>query len=341
LHFLVLALLVSACGSSMSAVDCQRDKPLPGVMSACEVPGWPGRDVIVRLPVKARLDAPLVIAFHGGGSHKEQLIPTTCKDGDDGGPGCLSTASDQRGAILVLPDGKDHGGNHRAWNDGRRAVGLRCNPSCEDEVDDMAYFDALLALVDQVAPHDPRRVYALGMSNGASMAHRVACERSEQVVAIAAVAGTNRFAPVDACEPTRAVAVLQIHGIDDPVWPYRGGESTTARGGYPSVGATITGANATLPDIGDDVGWVLRDGCDKDAREKKLPDRVADHTSSVEQSWDGCRDGTEVRLVTIRGGGHTWPGGDQYLGERVIGRVARDFEASSYILEWLLRFRRN
>lgn len=335
-----LAASAGACGSArMSAVDCAKDAPVPGVARACRVPGFADRDVIVRLPKKARLDAPLVLGFHGGGAHKETLPATTCQDGDDGGSGCLYAAADHRGVVLALPDGQASEGDRRAWNDGKRATGMRCNPSCAAEVDDVAYVRAVLDLLTAVAPHDPRRVYALGLSNGGGMAHRLACELDDRLVAIAAIAGTNRFAAVSACEPKRPVAILQIHGLEDPIWPYRGGQSSVSGGAYPSVGAAITGANATLPDLPNDLGWVLRNGCG-DVNERKIPDRVSDGTTSIEQSWSGCRDGTEVRLVTIRGGGHTWPGGHQYLGERLIGRVARDFEASSYVLEWLLRFRR-
>jgi len=35
-----------------------------------------------------------------------------------------------------------------------------------------------------------------------------------------------------------------------------------------------------------------------------------------------------VELLTIAGGGHTWPGGSQYLPKFVIGPVSRDFSAS-------------
>jgi polyhydroxybutyrate depolymerase len=35
-----------------------------------------------------------------------------------------------------------------------------------------------------------------------------------------------------------------------------------------------------------------------------------------------------LELLTIVGGGHTWPGGSQYLPKFVIGPVTRDFSAS-------------
>jgi polyhydroxybutyrate depolymerase len=38
-----------------------------------------------------------------------------------------------------------------------------------------------------------------------------------------------------------------------------------------------------------------------------------------------------VTLAVIEGGGHTWPGGYQYLPERFIGRTSRDIDANSLI----------
>ncbi len=37
------------------------------------------------------------------------------------------------------------------------------------------------------------------------------------------------------------------------------------------------------------------------------------------------------KVIVVTGGGHTWPGGAQYLPERWIGPVSRDFDASAVI----------
>ena len=36
----------------------------------------------------------------------------------------------------------------------------------------------------------------------------------------------------------------------------------------------------------------------------------------------------------MKGGGHTWPGGTQYLAPALIGRVCRDFDASAVIFRF-------
>ena len=43
---------------------------------------------------------------------------------------------------------------------------------------------------------------------------------------------------------------------------------------------------------------------------------------------------TEVAFYIVQGGGHTWPGGFQYLPEAVIGRTSRDLDANRIIWEF-------
>ena len=45
--------------------------------------------------------------------------------------------------------------------------------------------------------------------------------------------------------------------------------------------------------------------------------------------WNGCKDGRDVELYTIEGGGHTWPGDVSARG--LLGRVSRDLDATTTI----------
>jgi polyhydroxybutyrate depolymerase len=50
--------------------------------------------------------------------------------------------------------------------------------------------------------------------------------------------------------------------------------------------------------------------------------------------WAEGKGGTEVVLLRVENGGHTWPGGPKYLPEGFIGRVCRDFDATAVIWEF-------
>lgn len=71
---------------------------------------------------------------------------------------------------------------------------------------------------------DPDRIYVFGHSNGGFMAYWLACELSDEVTAIAVLAGSDY--PTDAdCQPSRPVSVLHLHGDDDELVFYEGGST--------------------------------------------------------------------------------------------------------------------
>jgi polyhydroxybutyrate depolymerase len=81
--------------------------------------------------------------------------------------------------------------------------------------------------------------------------------------------------------------------------------------------------------------------CQTLAPERPLPDvDPGDGTTTYVTGWTGCVDAAEVRLHSVRSGGHTWPGGWQYLGERWGGRTSRDFSASEELWRFLAPHRR-
>jgi polyhydroxybutyrate depolymerase len=49
-----------------------------------------------------------------------------------------------------------------------------------------------------------------------------------------------------------------------------------------------------------------------------------------------CADNTEVILYQIDKGGHTWPGGKQYLPKAVIGSTTGAFDGSQVIAQFFV-----
>ena len=65
-----------------------------------------------------------------------------------------------------------------------------------------------------------------------------------------------------------------------------------------------------------------------------LPDRDPHDGTTVRLlSATKCTGDAAVRFYSVKGGGHTWPGGRQYLPKTAIGVTSRDFDASRTI--WL------
>jgi len=255
----------------------------------------------------------------------------TCPDGKVGDPGCLNALADREGFAVVYPNGTPNPqhprGGGRRWNAGGGKHGYGCAGgfACEAGIDDLAYFRDLLDDLEGAVSIDRARMYATGISNGGSMSHRLACELADRIAAIASVAAGNQFAAVETCAPGRAVPVLQIHGTDDTFWPYKGGEAREA------------GVRVSIPET--IRGWVERNGCAASPDVSLEPDRdPTDGTRARRESYGACRDGAEVVFYTVEGGGHTWPGGLQYLPTRLIGKTSRDLDANTIIWDFFRRY---
>ena len=76
-------------------------------------------------------------------------------------------------------------------------------------------------------------------------------------------------------------------------------------------------------------------GCTEAPVVAAQPDTVTDGTRVRRSTYSGCRDGRDVVLFTIEGGGHTWPGGPPV--GRSVGRVTRDLDATRVMLDFFDR----
>lgn len=272
------------------------------------------RSYLVRLPAAlaapGRTDpVPLVLVLHGGGGRAGAFAQFTGFD----------AAAEAGGFIAVFPDGVEG-----YWNDGRSRVGSR---ALVEDIDDVGFLMAIVDKLTTVAPVDPKRVYVAGMSNGGTMALRVACDAAERVAAVAAVAASLPERMRTRCNPAAPVSVLLMNGTGDPIMPWRGGE---IRMGLQRMGRVLSTVDTV-------EFWVGRNGCATLPLIEELPDREPGDNSVVRrESYPQCR-GAEVVLYSIDRGGHTWPGGPQYLPQVSVGRVNRDIDATAVIWDFFKR----
>ena len=267
-----------------------------------------GRTRTFRIHLPAAYDGraqlPLLLALHGRGGDG---------DGMERLAG-LEPLSDREGFLVVYPDGVE-----RSWND-RRGV----TPASRKGVDDAGFLVALLDHVAATWKVDARRTYVTGMSNGAFMTHQLACERADRLAAAAPVTGTLTVEQLPTCTPSRTVPMVLFHGTLDPFVLHEGGALEKASGG--------TGLSAAQTR----QKWAELDGCSPAPVVTGEPDLDREDGTTVRrEAHGGCRDDASVVLYTIEGGGHTWPGGWQYLGEWLVGRTSRDVSASEAMWEFM------
>jgi polyhydroxybutyrate depolymerase len=256
-------------------------------------------------PAPTAQPGPLVVVLHGGGASDDlvgRIRELTRLDG----------RADAAGGVVVYPEAVDH-----YWNDGR---GLAQYRSQAEHVDDVGFITALVDHVARERNIDSRRVYVTGASNGAMMALRLACERPERFAAVAVVAGNLPTAL--ACRPAARIPAMLVNGTDDPAMPWSGGE---VRFGRQRLGSVLS-AEATAS------VWATANGCGRVPVLSPLPDRAPrDGTRVVRADFPDCRDGADVVLYRVEGGGHTWPGGPQQTTQRIVGRTSRDIDATDLI----------
>jgi polyhydroxybutyrate depolymerase len=169
---------------------------------------------------------------------------------------------------------------------------------------------------------DSARIYATGISNGAGLAYRLACDLPGVFAAVAPVAIGLPAALEERCAATRPVSVLSFQGTRDPLVPYEGGKVAARRGrvlSAPRSAALFAEVNgcAALPSVTPE------------------PDTATDGTRVRRTTYTGCREGRDVVLYTIDGGGHTWPGGPPV--GRLVGRVSRELDATLRMLDFFDR----
>jgi polyhydroxybutyrate depolymerase len=225
----------------------------------------------------------------------------------------LSRLADREGFIAAYPQGVQNSWNHGRNDDEIAAQRLK--------VDDVAFLRAVVDAVASAYAIDPARVFVTGISNGGFMAFRLACEAADRFAAIAPVVATLGEEISKGCSPSRPVPVVMFNGADDPLVPYGGGSvhvGRQERGRIRSVDDTV-------------AFWAKNNGCANELFSDE-PDRdPGDGVTIVKRLQTGCTANADVLLYTMKGGGHAWPGGPQYLPIATVGRATKDIDATEII----------
>ncbi len=240
---------------------------------------------------------PLVLALHQFSDTPEGMRRMTGFD----------LLADQEGFIVAYPKGR-----RRNWQPNMAA------PNADHHF--------LLALIDALSerfPIDPSRIYATGASAGAMMTQALACH-SNRLAAIAPVMGSLPKALVNAAPMPLPVPTLIVHGLEDPVIPYAGGQAAGPQH------SEILSAEETA------AFWARAAGCDS------LPEVETVLLPGREDGWVrryaySCPDGIEVTLCAVSGCGHTWPGGRNRYPRWIVGPSVDEPDASALIWDFLKR----
>ena len=264
------------------------------------------------VPARLAPGAPLVFALHGSMGNAGRMRQAT-------GYG-FERLADRHGFVVVYPEGYE---GH--WNDCRRK-----GPYAAKRlgIDDVGFIRALAAHFRSTYGVDESRIFAVGLSNGAHLAYRLALEAPELVHAVAAV-GANLPAQENMdCTPIPgSTPVLILNGTDDPINPYGGGRVTLF--GFGDRGHVLSARESA-------TYFARRNGIADPPITTPIPQDGGSRSTSAERTTWRSADGTGVVLYTIHGGGHTIP--QPYARfSRLLGRTHRALDGPAEIWSFFAR----
>jgi polyhydroxybutyrate depolymerase len=181
-------------------------------------------------------------------------------------------------------------------------AGWCCGRAADARVNDVGFIRAVVEAVAASANIDRARVYAVGLSNGGHLSHRLACEAADVIAAIGPAAGRITIS-TSRCRPTRPIAVIDFPGLHDPQVPYDGG-----------IVFLSAAQNFAL--------WRDTNGCGSGP-----PDTRTDIGSSFCETYSHCSAGVQVEMCSVNASQVSYiPGHSIYLNPDIdVARSAWEF----------------
>jgi polyhydroxybutyrate depolymerase len=194
------------------------------------------------------------------------------------------------------------------------------NRNKPEPADDVAFLNQMLDQLTTKYSLDTHRIYATGLGDGGFMALRMGCTMADRVAAVAPVGAALPKTMI--CLPSRPVPALFIAGTEDPAVPYGGG---TYKPGQFHVLSAEESAKT----------WARFDRCNEKPAQDKLAPLQKGGKETKTFTFSACQDNAQVALYAVKDAGNTWPGGEQYMSEKQVGKTSDALNANETIWSFL------
>ncbi len=239
---------------------------------------------------------PLVVVLHGAGGSGNEIESWSG----------WSQLAETENFVVIYPDGLNN-----VWNDGR------LGDARITEVNDAAFINAAINFISDKLNIDQNRVYSTGFSMGGMLSYRLACQLTDRLAAIAAVASTMPEYVVPYCSEGEHLPVLIIQGTSDNVVPFYG---------MPRQGLGYMSAANSL------LYWARQNECATSSGIDPLEDVAPnDGTRVLLQTATDCAGNADVMLYGVYFGGHNYPGHPLGLD---LGTTTFDIDATQVIWDF-------
>ena len=246
---------------------------------------------------------PTVLIFHGTVADANKIKNYTQ----------FNDFADKKGIVVVYPE---YMGN---WD-------WDLKPA--EKSKEVAFTNKIIDTVINTYNVDKTRIYQTGYSSGAEISYILACTLSEKIAAFAPVAGNLRKSYADGCSTVKKpVPIMLVHGTSDPYEKWEG-----------NIEKQMFSVDETLN------FWKKRNICKEKTTEISFPHNNSDGnpTTATLYQNNSCTNGSEVSIIKIEGGGHTWPGSPSSLRiEKFLGSTNYDISANEQIWDFFSNHRLN
>lgn len=265
------------------------------------------RHVILTVPDGLDRPAPLILALHGvleDGASMQTAISR----------GRFDAFADRHGVVVAYPSAWG-----RVWSIGEGAAPL------PHQRDDLAYLERVIEIAGENAKIDRDRIFIAGFSMGGMAGLSLACKRPGLVRAVATVASGLPGDLVDDCRAHPPDGVLVMHGTEDPIVPFAGGD-------------VPAGLASRMPLLGFEATLAVF----TEAKRCRFPpqetawDAKDDDTRVIRLGWYRCARGA-VEGYRIESGGHRWPSGGPFV--PFTGIVSKEIDGAAAIWGFFSRFK--
>ncbi|MDB5257061.1 MAG: putative esterase [Chitinophagaceae bacterium] len=296
--FIFLLFLIQSKGYTQGT-DLQRKIPIDQLQ----------REYLIHLPPGYSSTGiyPVIFALHGGGGNYENT-PALYN---------LNTVADKYNFIVVYPNAIN-----KSWC--MKGVGGMAN---EQDIDDVKFISVLMDTLVRNYHADSASFFCTGLSRGGIFSFFLVSKLSGRFKAIAPVCASIPLSIADTYTfyPT---SVLLINGTDDPLLPFDGGHGSISRSKRNEENHFIS-----THDLVHKIKTL--NTCPEISIAHPLPNHEkGDKCTAVKTTYQ-CS-GTRFVFIKVNNGGHTWPGGQQYLSKDIIGKVCQDFKAEEEIVNFFM-----
>jgi polyhydroxybutyrate depolymerase len=220
--------------------------------------------------------------------------------------------------VVIYPEGVDG-----QWNDGRIATKTK---TYQLGTNDVGFLEKIISSAQREYGLTPKQTYLAGMSNGGMMVLRMACQSDSFASGAAVVANLPKRMAHDCL--AKAKPLMLVFGTQDDVVKYEGG--VLADSGDPKDYGEVLSAVDTERFFMNHYGCAPTRLMVGELANKEIDDTVA----RVRQ-YENCSE-APLRVITVEGMGHTWPGEPSRIASFVTGRgaITRQFDATEEILKF-------